>query len=366
MKGKKKVKEPAGMNIPEIFAALAMLEKERGIPQTFMMDKIIQAVTTAYKRDHKDVENVIVDVDEEHQRLKMYVQKNVVAEEDYVDPFNEIPVEEAKTISARYEIGDVVNIPVDNTEFGRIAAGNGKQVIIQGLREAERGMVYDEFNSKQHEILTGVVTRIDPRTNAVSLRIGTGTESTEALLLSGEQVPGEELVEGQHVKVYVVDVRRSTKGPQILISRTHPGLVKRLFELEVPEIFDGTVEIRSIAREAGSRTKMAVYSADPEIDPIGACVGPRGGRVASIVNELGGEKIDIIKYSEDPEQYIASALSPAEVLSVEVLEEGHSCRVIVPDSQLSLAIGKEGQNARLAARLTGYKIDIKPESAANE
>ena len=193
MKGKKKVKEPAGMNIPEIFAALAMLEKERGIPQTFMMDKIIQAVTTAYKRDHKDVENVIVDVDEEHQRLKMYVQKNVVAEEDYVDPFNEIPVEEAKTISAKYEIGDVVNIPVDNTEFGRIAAGNGKQVIIQGLREAERGMVYDEFNSKQHEILTGVVTRIDPRTNAVSLRIGTGTESTEALLLSGEQVPGEEL-----------------------------------------------------------------------------------------------------------------------------------------------------------------------------
>ena len=238
MKGKKKVKEPAGMNIPEIFAALAMLEKERGIPQTFMMDKIIQAVTTAYKRDHKDVENVIVDVDEEHQRLKMYVQKNVVAEEDYVDPFNEIPVEEAKTISAKYEIGDVVNIPVDNTEFGRIAAGNGKQVIIQGLREAERGMVYDEFNSKQHEILTGVVTRIDPRTNAVSLRIGTGTESTEALLLSGEQVPGEELVEGQHVKVYVVDVRRSTRGPQILISRTHPGLVKRLFELEVPEIYD--------------------------------------------------------------------------------------------------------------------------------
>ena len=262
MKGKKKVKEPAGMNIPEIFAALAMLEKERGIPQTFMMDKIIQAVTTAYKRDHKDVENVIVDVDEEHQRLKMYVQKNVVAEEDYVDPFNEIPVEEAKTISARYEIGDVVNIPVDNTEFGRIAAGNGKQVIIQGLREAERGMVYDEFNSKQHEILTGVVTRIDPRTNAVSLRIGTGTESTEALLLSGEQVPGEELVEGQHVKVYVVDVRRSTRGPQILISRTHPGLVKRLFELEVPEIYDGTVEVKSIAREAGSRTKMAVWSAD--------------------------------------------------------------------------------------------------------
>ena len=366
MKGKKKVKEPAGMNIPEIFAALAMLEKERGIPQTFMMDKIIQAVTTAYKRDHKDVENVIVDVDEEHQRLKMYVQKNVVAEEDYVDPFNEIPVEEAKTISAKYEIGDVVNIPVDNTEFGRIAAGNGKQVIIQGLREAERGMVYDEFNSKQHEILTGVVTRIDPRTNAVSLRIGTGTESTEALLLSGEQVPGEELVEGQHVKVYVVDVRRSTRGPQILISRTHPGLVKRLFELEVPEISDGTVEVKSIAREAGSRTKMAVWSADENVDPIGACVGPKGQRVAAIVDELRGEKIDIIKWSEDPAQFIAAALAPSDVVDVMMAEEGKACRVIVPDDQLSLAIGKEGQNARLAARLTGYKIDIKPESYQGE
>ena len=366
MKGKKKVKEPAGMNIPEIFAALAMLEKERGIPQTFMMDKIIQAVTTAYKRDHKDVENVIVDVDEEHQRLKMYVQKNVVAEEDYVDPFNEIPVEEAKTISARYEIGDVVNIPVDNTEFGRIAAGNGKQVIIQGLREAERGMVYDEFNSKQHEILTGVVTRIDPRTNAVSLRIGTGTESTEALLLSGEQVPGEELVEGQHVKVYVVDVRRSTRGPQILISQTHPGLVKRLFELEVPEIYDGTVEVKSIAREAGSRTKMAVWSADENVDPIGACVGPKGQRVAAIVDELRGEKIDIIKWSEDPAQFIAAALAPSDVVDVMMAEEGKACRVIVPDDQLSLAIGKEGQNARLAARLTGYKIDIKPESYQGE
>ena len=366
MKGKKKVKEPAGMNIPEIFAALAMLEKERGIPQTFMMDKIIQAVTTAYKRDHKDVENVIVDVDEEHQRLKMYVQKNVVAEEDYVDPFNEIPVEEAKTISAKYEIGDVVNIPVDNTEFGRIAAGNGKQAIIQGLREAERGMVYDEFNSKQHEILTGVVTRIDPRTNAVSLRIGTGTESTEALLLSGEQVPGEELVEGQHVKVYVVDVRRSTRGPQILISRTHPGLVKRLFELEVPEIYDGTVEVKSIAREAGSRTKMAVWSADENVDPIGACVGPKGQRVAAIVDELRGEKIDIIKWSEDPAQFIAAALAPSDVVDDMMAEEGKACRVIVPDDQLSLAIGKEGQNARLAARLTGYKIDIKPESYQGE
>lgn len=361
MKGKKQ-KEPAGMNPAEIFAALALLEKERGIPQTFMMDKIIQAITTAYKRDHEGVENVIVDVDEEHQDLRMYVQKNVVDEEDYVDPANEMTLEEAKRLSAKYEIGDIVNIPVDKMEFGRIAAGNGKQVIIQGLREAERGMVYDEFNSKQHEILTGVVTRIDPRNGNVSLRIGTGTESTEALLTTGEQVPGEEMAEGMHIKVYVVDVRRSTRGPQILISRTHPGLVKRLFELEVPEIYDGTVEVRSIAREAGSRTKMAVWSNDENVDPIGACVGPKGQRVGNIVEELRGEKIDIIKWNEDPAQFIAAALAPADVVDVWMADEGKACRVIVPDDQLSLAIGKEGQNARLAARLTGYKIDIKPQS----
>ena len=361
MRGKKQ-KEPAGMNPAEIFAALALLEKERNIPQSFMMDKIIQAITTAYKRDHDGVENVIVDVDEEHQTLKMYVQKNVVDEEDYVDPANEMTLAEAKAISAKYEIGDIVNIPVDNTEFGRIAAGNGKQVIIQGLREAERGQVYDEFNSKQHEILTGVVTRIDPRNGNVSLRIGTGTESTEALLMAGEQVPGEELTEGMHVKVYVVDVRRSTRGPQILISRTHPGLVKRLFELEDPEIYDGTVEVKSIAREAGSRTKMAVWSNDENVDPIGACVGPKGQRVGTIVEELRGEKIDIIKYSEDAPTFIAAALAPADVVDVWMADEGKACRVIVPDDQLSLAIGKEGQNARLAARLTGYKIDIKPQS----
>ena len=361
MRGKKQ-KEPTGMNSAEIFAALAMLEKERNIPQSFMMDKIIQAITTAYKRDHEGVENVIVDVDEDHQTLKMFVQKNVVDEEDYVDPCNEMPLAEAKALSAKYEIGDVVNIPVDNTEFGRIAAGNGKQVIIQGLREAERGMVYDEFNSKQHEILTGVITRIDPRNGNASLRIGTGTESTEALLMAGEQVDGEELTEGMHVKVYVVDVRRSTRGPQILISRTHPGLVKRLFELEVPEIYDGTVEVKSIAREAGSRTKMAVWSNDENVDPIGACVGPKGQRVGTIVEELRGEKIDIIKYSEDAPAFIAAALAPADVVDVWMADEGKACRVIVPDDQLSLAIGKEGQNARLAARLTGYKTDIKPES----
>ena len=361
MKGKKQ-KEPAGFNPAEIFAALALLEQERGIPQSFMMEKIVQALITAYKRDHNEVENVIVDVDEAHKDLRMYVQKAVVDEEDYVDPGNEITLADAKHISAKYEIGDMVNIPVDTVEFGRIAAGNGKQVIIQGLREAERGMVYDEFNSKQHEILTGVVTRVDPRNNNVFLRIGTGTDTNEILLTAGEQVPGEVLAEGMHVKVYVVEVRRSTRGPQVLISRTHPGLVKRLFELEVPEIYDGTVEVKSIAREAGSRTKMAVWSNDENVDPIGACVGPKGQRVAAIVEELRGEKIDIIKWSEDPAQFIAAALAPADVVDVWMADEGKACRVLVPDDQLSLAIGKEGQNARLAARLTGYKIDIKPQS----
>ena len=352
------------MKCDEIFAALELLEKERGISPSFMMDKIIQALTTAYKRDHEGVENVIVDVNEAKKDLRMYVQKEIVEEVEF--PGTQMSVEEARAKFGRSDVGGLVNIPVDNVEFGRIAAGNGKQVIIQGLREAERGMVYDEFNSKQHEILTGVVTRIDPRTGGVSLRIGTGAESTEALLAAGEQIKSEELTEGQHVKVYVVEVRRSTRGPQVLISRTHPGLVKRLFELEVPEIYDGIVEVKSIAREAGSRTKMAVWSHDEAVDPIGACVGPSGQRVNSIVSELRGEKIDIVKYSEDPARFIAAALAPADVIDVRMAEEGKACRVIVPDDQLSLAIGKEGQNARLAARLTGYKIDIKPESFREE
>ena len=352
------------MKCDEIFAALAMLEKERGIPQNFMMGKIIQALTTAYKRDHEGVENVIVDVDEEKHDLRMYVQKEIV--EEVMDPANEISLEEAKHISARNELGGVVNFPVENVEFGRIAAGNGKQVIIQGLREAEHGMIYDEWGSKQHEILTGTVVRIDPRNGNVILKIGSGNESTEAVLTQNEQVPGETLTEGQMVKVYLVEVRRTTRGPQVLISRTHPGLVKRLFELEVPEIYDGSVEIRSIAREAGNRTKMAVWSEDENIDPIGACVGPRGQRVNAIVEELRGEKIDIIKYSEDPAAFIAAALAPSDVVEVRLSAEGKACRVIVPDDQLSLAIGKEGQNARLAARLTGYKIDIKPASYSEE
>lgn len=349
------------MKCDEIFAALAMLEKERGISQAFMMDKIVQALTTAYKRDHEGVENVVVDVDEGKRELKMFVQKEVVDEVE--NPGTQMSLDDAKAISAKYNVGDIVNIPVDNIEFGRIAAGNGKQVIIQGLREAESGMVYDEYNSKQHEILTGVVTRIDPRTGNASLRIGTGTEATDAILLAGEQVKGETLIEGQRIKVYLVDVRRQSRGPQVVISRTHPGLVKRLFELEVPEIYDGTVEIRSIAREAGSRSKLAVSSRDENVDAIGACIGPKGARVNTIVEELGGEKIDVVNYSDDPAAYISAALSPATVLGVEILDaDTHSCRVTVPDHQLSLAIGNKGQNARLAARLTGWKIDIRPES----
>ena len=366
MKGKgtrsRKQKEPAGMNPSEIFNALTMLEKERGIPKAFMLDKIIQAIVAAYKKDHPDTENVEVEADENAQTLRMFVKKNVVDEEDYVDPFNEIPLEDAKKMSALYEIGDTVNVPVDNLEFGRIAAGNGKQVMIQGLREAERGMAFEEFNSKQHEILTGTVTRIDPRNQNVTLRIGTGSEAADAVLTAGEQIPGEELTEGMMVKVYVVNVSRANRGPQVLISRTHPGLVRRLFELEVPEIYDGTVEVKSIAREAGSRTKIAVMSADEQVDPIGACVGPRGQRVGHVTEELHGEKIDIIKYCDDPAEFIAAALAPAEVDSVTLAPEGKACRVRVPDHQLSLAIGREGQNARLAARLTGYKIDIKPRS----
>ena len=346
----------------EFFAAIDLIEKEKGIPKSYMLDKITQALVSAYKRDHEGAgDNVSVEADEEAGTVRMFVKKDVVEEVD--NPCTEMSLEMARSKLPQAQLGDVIRIEIKTRDFGRIAAQTARQVIIQGMREAERGMIYDEFSSKEHEILTGVVTRIDPRSGAASLRIGSGNEATEAFLAPGEQVKGETYTEGMRLRVYVVEVRRSTKGPQVLISRTHPGLVKRLFELEVPEIYDGTVEVKSIAREAGSRTKLAVWSADPNVDPIGACVGPRGQRVNNIVEELKGEKVDIVKWSEDPAQYIAAALSPADVVSVDVHEEGKSCRVMVPDDQLSLAIGKEGQNARLAAKLTGWKIDIKPESA---
>ena len=345
----------------EFFEAIEELEKEKGISREYMYDKIRQAMFAAFRRDNPNCEdNVEIILDEDKKRIEMNVNKTVV--EDVEDPTHEITLDQAKKIVRRAKLGDVIPIPVETKKFGRIAAQAAKQVIIQGIREAERGIIYEEFTSKEHEILTGIVSHIEPRNGSVSIRISSNSEFTEAMLSPNERIKTEQLREGDRIKVYVVEVRNSTRGPQVLISRTHPGLVKRLFELEVPEIYDGTVEIKSIAREAGSRTKMAVWSSDPDVDPIGSCVGPKGGRVASIVNELGGEKIDIVKYSEIPEDYIAAALSPSEVLSVTMLEDGKSCRVVVPDSQLSLAIGKEGQNARLAAKLTGYKIDIKPES----
>ena len=345
----------------EFFAAIEDIEKEKGIPREYMYDKIRQAMLAAFRRDHPENEdNVEIILDEEKKRINMQINKLVV--EDVTDPAHEIDLEAAKKVTRRAKLGDTVALPVETKKFGRIAAQAAKQVIIQGIREAERGLIYEEFTSREHEILTGIVSRVDPRTGAVSIRISSNSEFTEALLPMNERIRGEEFREGDRIKVYVVEVRNASRGPQVMISRTHPGLVKRLFELEVPEIDDGTVEICSIAREAGSRTKMAVYSNDPNVDAIGSCVGPKGSRVSEIVNELGGEKIDIVNYSEVPEDYIAAALSPSEVISVTMLDDGKSCQVVVPDSQLSLAIGKEGQNARLAAKLTGYKIDIKPES----
>ena len=349
----------------EFFAAIAQIEEEKGIKKGYMMEKITQALISAYRRDHEGVgDNLTVEANEETGVVRMFLKKEVVEEVD--NPGTEISLEEARLSLPRVELGDTIRIEVKPKNFGRIAAQTARQVIIQGIREAERGMVYDEFNSKEHEILTGIVTRIDPRSGAASLRIGSGSEITEAFLAPGEQVRGEAIREGDRLKVYVVEVRRSTRGPQVLISRTHPGLVKRLFELEIPEIYDGTVEVKSIAREAGSRTKIAVWSADENVDPIGACVGPGGQRVGNIVEELHGEKVDIIKYSDDSAAYVAAALSPADVVSVDLFPDGKSCRVIVPDDQLSLAIGKEGQNARLAAKLTGFKIDIKPGSDPGE
>ena len=349
----------------EFFTAISLIEKEKGIPKAYMLEKITQALVSAYKRDHEGItDNVFVEANELAGTVRMYVKKEIVEEVD--NPYTELALEDARKTLPTAQTGDVVRIEIKPRNFGRIAAQTARQVIIQGMREAEHSMIYDLFNSKEHEMLLGTVTRVDPRNGAVSLRITSNGESTDAYLAPAEQVRGEVIREGDRIKVYVVEVRRSSRGPQVLISRTHPGLVKRLFELEVPEIYDGTVEIRSIAREAGSRSKIAVYSADENVDPIGACVGPKGARVNSVVAELRNEKIDIIKYSEDPAEYVAASLSPADVISVLPLEGTKSCRVVVPDDQLSQAIGKEGQNARLAAKLTGFKIDIKAESAVHE
>ena len=343
----------------EFFEALAMLEKERGLPADYLLEKIKNAIVIAVKKDYEvEDENVSVVIEPDQGKFSVSLLKTVV--EEVEDPATEISLEEAQQKKNSCKAGDEYAIPLKTKDFGRIAAQTAKHVIRQGLKEAERSQMYAEMQSKAHEIISAVVTNIEPVKGIVTLELGKGGVAT---LPRNEQVAGEELREGQHVKVYVVDVMETERGPRMMISRTHPGLVKRMFEMEVPEIFDGTVEIKAISREAGARTKMAVWSKDENVDPVGACIGPRGQRVANIVEELGGEKIDIVRWSEDPAQFISAALSPATVVGVELLEgDTKSCRVTVPDHQLSLAIGNKGQNARLCARLTGYNIDIRPES----
>lgn len=339
-----------------IIDALDLLEKERGIPKDYMIEQICKAITTACKNSYGN-EEASVHLNENKNEFEVFLRKTVV--DDVQDPDCEILLEKARRIDPTCGIDDKVSVQLHTKEFGRIAAHQARGVIRQGIRAGERGLMMKEFESKHQELVSAVVERVDPRSGAATLIIG----KSEAVLPRNEMVGEEVFHEGDHIKVYVVDVHETDKGPHAIISRTHPDLVKRLFETEVPEIYDGTVEIKAVSREAGSRTKLAVVSHDPAVDAVGACIGARGCRVGTIVEELNGEKIDIIEYSDDPEKFIASALAPANVVSVKLGEEGsHSCCVIVPDSQLSLAIGNKGQNARLAAKLTGWKIDIKPES----
>lgn len=340
----------------EFFEALALLEKEKGIPAEFMLDRINKAIVTACKNNYGN-EDVLIDISPEKNKFEVYLRKEVV--DDVLDPDKEIYIDAAKEIDRKAELGGFVNIKLDTKQFGRVAAQTARNIIRQGIRDSERGQMMQEFQSKHQELVSGLVERIDPRSGAISLRIG----KAEAVLPKGEQVGTENIKEGDFIQVYVVDVRETEKGPKAIISRTHPDLVKRLFEKEVPEIFDGTVEIKAVSREAGSRTKLAVLSHNEDVDAVGACIGARGARVSGIVDELGGEKIDIVEYNEDPTKFIAAALSPANVVGVEIVDpEAKACRVTVPDGQLSLAIGNKGQNARLAAKLTGWKIDIRPES----
>ena len=361
----KKQPEAHKIDCVEVFAALRDLEKTKGIPVDYMVERMKQGMANAYRKDREDrrdvpADNVVVDFQESG--LSVHVVKTVV--EELEDTALEIHIDAARRIQENVQVGDTINIPVEVEKFSRIAAQTFKQVLIQGIREAERGVVYESYSSKAQELLTGTVLRIDPTSGDMFVRIGQGNEQSDAVLRASEQIPGEKHREGDLIRVYVLEVHKPGRGPLVHVSRTHPNLVRRLFELETPEIADGQVEVRNIAREAGSRSKMAVRATMEGIDPVGACVGPRGGRVGAVVEELGGEKIDIVVWSEDPCEYVRAALSPADVVSVTLVPGQKACRVIVPDDQLSLAIGKEGQNARLAARLTGYKIDIKPASQA--
>ncbi|MGD9677157.1 MAG: transcription termination factor NusA [Vulcanibacillus sp.] len=338
----------------EFMDALAQLEKEKGISKEILIEAIEAALISGYKRNFHSAQNVRVEINRESGTVKVLARKTV--SEEVLDPRLEISFEVARQINANYQVDDIVEIEITPKEFGRIAAQTAKQVVTQRIREAERGVVFDIFIDKEEDIVTGIAQRQDQRYIYIDLG------KAEALLPINEVMPTEKVKHGDRLKVFITKVEKTTKGPQIYVSRTHPGLLKRLFELEVPEIYDGVVEIKSVAREAGHRSKIAVHSHKAEVDSVGSCVGPKGSRVQTIVNELKGEKIDIVKWSNNVETFISNALSPSKVLNVDVNEEEKTAKVIVPDYQLSLAIGKEGQNARLAAKLTGWKIDIKSES----
>ncbi|RLQ95706.1 transcription termination factor NusA [Falsibacillus albus] len=342
----------------ELLDALNLLEKEKGISRDILIEAIEAALISAYRRNFNQAQNVRIDLNLGSGTMRVFARKEVV--DEVFDSRLEISLEDAAKINPAYEVGDVVEIEVTPKDFGRIAAQTAKQVVTQRVREAERGIIYSEYVDREEDIMTGIVQRQDPRFIYVSLG------KIEALLPPSEQMQNESYKPHDRVKVFITKVEKTTKGPQIFVSRTHPGLLKRLFEIEVPEIYDGTVEIKSVAREAGDRSKISVQAENPEVDAVGACVGPKGSRVQAIVNELKGEKIDIVEWSEDPVVFVANALSPSKVLDVQVDEEEKATTVVVPDYQLSLAIGKRGQNARLAAKLTGWKIDIKSESEARE
>ncbi|KYG89544.1 transcription termination factor NusA [Metasolibacillus sp. FSL H7-0170] len=342
----------------DLLDALTALEVQKGISREVLIEAIEAALVTAYKRNFNQAQNVRVDLNLDKGTMLVYSRKDVV--EEVEDDRLEISVEDAKMINPAYEIGDVLEQEVTPRNFGRIAAQTAKQVVTQRVREAERGLIYEEYVDREDDIVVGTIERQDARNIYVSLG------KVEAALPVNEQIQGEVYKPQSRIRVYITKVERTTRGPQVIVSRTHPGLLRRLFEMEVPEIFDGTVEIKSIAREAGDRSKISVFAHNPEVDPVGSCVGAKGARVQTIVNELSGEKIDIVEWSEDPIVFVANALSPSKVLDVQVNEEEKSTTVVVPDYQLSLAIGKRGQNARLAAKLTGWKIDIKSETDARE
>lgn len=342
----------------ELIEALEALEKEKNIPKEVMCEALEAALVTAYKKNYGPNYNCAATVDRESGAMRVYAIKTVV--EEVLDPCIEISLEEARGISARYQIGDVIEFDANPAKFGRIAAQTAKQMVVQKIREAERGNVIMQYSDKENDVMTGKVVKIERK--GAYLDMG----SAEGFLASSEQIPGEVLTVGSNIKVYVLEIRKSARSLQLLVSRTHPGMVKKFFTREVPEIADGTVVIKSIAREAGSRSKIAVWSDNKDVDAVGSCVGPKGARVAAVCDALGGEKVDIVLYDEDITKYISAALNPATVSSVTIDEEAKNAFVTVPDFQLSLAIGKEGQNARLAARLTGWKIDIKGESAAGE